>query len=65
MKLKDLFGKNLDVNCYIQLWFGTHDDDGELLTEAYGTEKDVFEPWFDMNVVYITIVEGKLLIEVA
>lgn len=65
MKLKEFFGKDVDVNCYIQLWYGTHDDHGELLTEAYGNENSDFEPWYNMDVVYITIGDGKLIIEVA
>lgn len=65
MKLKEFFGKDIDVNCYIQLWFGTHHDEGELLAEAYGNENADFEPWYNMDVVYITIGEGKLIIEVA
>lgn len=54
MKLKEFFGKNIDVNCYIELWLGTHDDNGELLQEGYGNENDIFEPWYDMEVIYIT-----------
>jgi len=53
------------VNCYIELWLGTHDNQGELLEMAYGNQSDKFEPWFNMDVVYITIGEGKLIIEVA
>lgn len=55
MKLKDFFGKNIDVNCNIELWLGTHDDNGELLEKAYGNENNLFEPWYGMEVVYITI----------
>lgn len=63
MKLKEFFGKDINVNCYIQLWSYTH---GSMpLTEAYGNESACFEPWYDMDVVYITIMVGKLIIEVA
>lgn len=67
MKVKDFFGKNIDVNCYIELWLGVHNYNGELLQKAYGNENDVFKPWFEMNVVYITTNEvgSGIILEVA
>lgn len=58
MKVKDFFGKNIDVNCYIELWLGVHDDGGELLQKGYGNENDLFEPWYENDVVYITTNEA-------
>ena len=67
MKVKDFFGRNIDVNCDIELWLGTHDNNGELLVKAHGNENDLFEPWYNMDVVYITINENGngIILEVA
>lgn len=67
MKLKEFFGRNIDVNCDIELWFGVHDDGGELLQKVDGNENDLLEPWYDMDVVYITINEdgNGIILEVA
>ena len=67
MKLKDFFGRNIEVNCNIELWLGTHDDNGELLEKAYGNENNLFEPWYGMEVVYITINKDTngIILEVA
>lgn len=65
MKLKEFFGKDIDVDCYIELWHITHDDQGELLAYAKGNENAAFEPWYNMDVVYITIRARKLIIKVA
>ena len=49
------------------MWFGVHDDGGELLQKADGNENDLFEPWYDMDVVYITINKdgNGIILEVA
>lgn len=65
MKLKEFFDKNIDIDCYIQLWHGTYDNQGELLAEAYGNENEDFEPWYNNDVVYITISENELMIEIS
>lgn len=67
MKLKDFFGRNIDVDCDIELWFGTNNDNGELLKKASGNADGLFEPWYDMDVVYITINKdgNGIILEVA
>ena len=67
MKLKEFFGRNIDVNCDIELWFGVNDDGGELLQKADGNENDLLEPWYDMDVVYITVNKdgNGIILEVA
>lgn len=67
MKLKEFFGRNIDVNCDIELWFGVNDDGGELLQKADGNENDLLEPWYDMDVIYITINKdgNGIILEVA
>lgn len=66
MKVKDFFGKNIDVNCYVSLYLGVHDDGGELLNKEYGNENSYFEPWYEMEVVYVTVDnKGGIILEVA
>lgn len=67
MKVKDFFGRNINVNCFIELWDGAHNYDGKLLQKAYGDESDLFKPWYDIDIVYITINEtgSGIILEVA
>lgn len=67
MKVEDFFKKNVDVDCDIELWFGINNDNGELLEKASGNADGLFEPWYDMDVVYITINKdgNGIILEVA
>lgn len=67
MKVEDFFKKNVDVDCDIELWFGTNNDNGELLEKASRNADGLFEPWYDMDVVYITINKdgNGIILEVA